>query len=73
MPVKEAANDTETAAAANPRQEVESCIVAGVSKEQIFRMLETVYDLEPEQCKRLYFLVEAEFLNGRRDGREANG
>lgn len=71
--MKRVAYDTETGAASNPRQEVENCILAGLSKEDIFRMLASVYKLEPGQCDRLYSLVEGELSNYVRHDRIAPG
>ena len=53
----------ETGAASNPREEVENCILAGLSKDDILRMLEAVHRLQPGQCSRLYSLVERELSN----------
>ena len=45
----------------NLRQKVENWIRAGKGKAQIFRKLEAVYKLDPDQCTRLYCLIEEEW------------
>lgn len=61
--MKEAPGNMDSVAAPNPRREVESWIISGVSKEHIFWMLESIYNFQADQCQRLYSLVESEYYD----------
>jgi hypothetical protein len=60
VPVRKTARSKKSVEEPNPRQMVESWILAGLSKPRILWMLEAIHGFRPGQCKRLYSLVEAE-------------
>lgn len=58
--MKRAARDMQSVPGPNPRQMVESWILAGLSRHRILWILEAFHEFDSGQCRRLYSLVETE-------------